>query len=98
MKRSSVQRLVHELEAVSYRLQVIQLRGPDRVQIVQRCACTLENITSEVYVNKLMPRFLGFGRPAEFVGHSLEPAKNTLLCAISGHGVIGPYFAEDEEE
>lgn len=40
-------------------------------------------------------RFLGWQKPDECVQKPLHSVRVTVWCAISGHGIIGPYFLED---
>ncbi|PNF16159.1 hypothetical protein B7P43_G01121 [Cryptotermes secundus] len=42
-------------------------------------------------------RFLGFERPDVTVQKPLHSTRVTLWCAVSAHGILGPYFIEDEE-
>lgn len=48
------------------------------------------------YINRQTTRFLGFERPDVIVEKPLHSARVTIWCAVSGHGIIGPYFVEDE--
>ena len=42
-------------------------------------------------------RFLGFERPYVTVQKPLHSTRVTIWCAVSAHGILGPYFIEDEE-
>jgi hypothetical protein len=43
-------------------------------------------------------RFLGFERPDVIVQKPLcSSSSSTIWCAVSAHGIIGPYLIEDEE-
>lgn len=49
------------------------------------------------YINRQTTRFLGFERPNVIVQKPLHSARVTIWCAISAHGLLGPYFIEDKE-
>jgi hypothetical protein len=42
-------------------------------------------------------RFLDFERPDVIVQKPLHSTRVTIWCAVSAHGILGPYFIEDEE-
>ena len=46
------------------------------------------------YTNRQTTRFLGFERPNVVVHKPLHSARVTIWCAVSGHGLLGPYFVE----
>ena len=48
------------------------------------------------YNNRETTRFLGFERPD--VQKPLHSARVTIWCAVSGHGILGPYFVEDDAQ
>lgn len=48
------------------------------------------------YVNKQNFRYWAQGNPAQLHQRPLHSTKVTVWCAVSCHGVIGPYFFEDE--
>lgn len=47
------------------------------------------------HVNKQNMRFLGWQKPDECAQKPLHSERVTVWCAVSGHGIIGPYFLED---
>lgn len=47
-------------------------------------------------INRQTTRFLGFERPVFIVGK--DSARVTIWCAVSAHGIIGPYFVEDGDQ
>lgn len=47
------------------------------------------------HVNRRSNRFLGFQRPEEVQEIPLHSEKVTVWCAVSGRGIIGPYFIEE---
>jgi hypothetical protein len=47
------------------------------------------------HVNRQNMRFLGWERPQEYEQRPLHSQKVTVWCALSRHGIIGPYFIED---
>ena len=49
------------------------------------------------HVNKQNMRFWGSENPKEIVEKPLEVEKCTAWCAMSTHGIIGPYFFEEPE-
>ena len=53
------------------------------------------NVLLSGHVNKQNMRFLGWHKPEECMQRPLHSEKITVWCAISGHGIIGPYFIED---
>lgn len=114
LKRTSFQRILKELGAFSYVIQVHQQLHPrDYRSRVEYCARILalqyENpeflknvwFSDEAhfhlsgYVNRRTNRFLGFARPDEVQEVPLHSAKVSVWCAVSGHGIIGPYFIEE---
>lgn len=50
------------------------------------------------YINRQTTRFLGFERPDVIVEKPLHSVRVTIWCAVSGHGIIGPYFVEDDNQ
>ncbi|KAF2891409.1 hypothetical protein ILUMI_14764 [Ignelater luminosus] len=50
------------------------------------------------YINRQTTRFLGFEHPDVIAEKSLHSERVTTWCAVSGHGIICPYFVEDENE
>ena len=50
------------------------------------------------YINQQTTRFLGFERPDVVVQKPLHSARVTIWCAVSGHGILGPYFVEDDAQ
>ena len=48
------------------------------------------------YINRQSTRFLGFERPDVVVQKPVHSARITIWCAVSGHGILGPYFIEDD--
>ena len=50
------------------------------------------------YINRQTTRFLGFERPDVVVQKPLHSARVTIWCAVSGHGILGPYFFEDDAQ
>jgi len=48
------------------------------------------------YVNKQNSRYWSFQNPRDLHERPLHSPKVTVWCALSMHGVIGPYFFEDE--
>ena len=49
------------------------------------------------HVNKQNMRFWGSENPHEIVEKPLKVEKCTAWCAMSTHGIIGPYFFEEPE-
>ena len=49
------------------------------------------------YVNKQNYRYWTDSNPKEVHERPLHSSKVTVWCAVSSHGVIGPYFFENEE-
>jgi hypothetical protein len=47
------------------------------------------------HVNRQNMRFLGWERPHDYEQRPLHSEKVTVWCALSRHGIIGPYFIED---
>jgi hypothetical protein len=41
--------------------------------------------------------YLGFERPDVIIQKPLHSTRVTIWCAISAHGILGPYFNEDQE-
>ena len=50
------------------------------------------------YINRQTTRFLEFERPDIVVQKPLLSARVTIWCAVSGHGILGPYFVEDDAQ
>lgn len=50
------------------------------------------------HVNRQNMRFLGWSSPEEYEQRPLHSEKVTVWCALSSHGIIGPYFFENENE
>lgn len=48
------------------------------------------------HVNRQNMRFLGWSSPEEYEQRPLHSEKVTVWCALSRHGIIGPYFFEDD--
>ncbi|KAJ4443060.1 hypothetical protein ANN_04710 [Periplaneta americana] len=48
------------------------------------------------HINKQNIRFLGWEKPDEYLQRPLHSEKVTVWSAISSHGVIGPYFTEND--
>ena len=48
------------------------------------------------HVNRQNMRFIGWMKPEEYAQKPLHSAKVTVWCALSSHGIIGPYFLEDQ--
>ena len=46
------------------------------------------------YINRETTRFLGFEWPDVVIQKPLHSAWVTILCTISGHRILGPYFVE----
>lgn len=46
------------------------------------------------YINKQTTRFLGFERPDIVVERPQHSKRVTIWCAVSGRGIVGPYFFE----
>ena len=49
------------------------------------------------YVNKQNCHYCAPNNPHELHHHPLHSAKLTVWCEVSSHGIIGPYFFENEE-
>jgi len=49
------------------------------------------------YVNKQNYRYWADSNPKEVNERPLHSSKVMVWCAVSSHGVIGPYFFENEE-
>jgi len=49
------------------------------------------------YVNKQNYRYWADSNPKEVHEHPLHSSKVTVWCAVSSHGVIRPYFLENED-
>ena len=47
-------------------------------------------------INRQTTRFLGIERPD--VQKPLYSARVTVWCAVSGHGILDPYFIEDDAQ
>ena len=43
------------------------------------------------YINRQITHFLGFEQP-DAVQKPLRSVRVTIWCAVSGHGILGPYF------
>ena len=50
------------------------------------------------YINWQTTRFLGLKRPNVVVQKPLHSARVTIWCTVSGHGILGPYFVEDDAQ
>ncbi|KAF2895101.1 hypothetical protein ILUMI_11072 [Ignelater luminosus] len=50
------------------------------------------------YINRQTTQFLGFERPDVIVEKPLHSERVTIWCVVSGHGIIGFYFVEDEDK
>ena len=50
------------------------------------------------YINRQRTRFLGFERPDVVLQKPLHSARVTIWCAVFGHGILGPYFVEDDAQ
>uniref|UniRef100_A0A6P7G090 Uncharacterized protein LOC114336171 n=1 Tax=Diabrotica virgifera virgifera TaxID=50390 RepID=A0A6P7G090_DIAVI len=48
------------------------------------------------FINRQTNRFLGFERPEIIVEKPLHSDRVTIWCAVSGNGLLDPYFVEDE--
>lgn len=46
------------------------------------------------FINKQTTRFLGFERPDIVVERQQRGKRVTIWCAVSGRGIVGPYFVE----
>ncbi|KAF2904142.1 hypothetical protein ILUMI_02031 [Ignelater luminosus] len=79
---------------------------PCRIQIAQRTNVqekfTVDEYESHIhlngYINRQTTRILGFERPDVIVEKPLHSERATIWCAVSEHGIIGPYFVEDEDK
>lgn len=49
------------------------------------------------FINRQTTRFLGFERPDTIVQKPLHSVRVTIWCAVSGNGVLGPYFIENDD-
>ena len=49
------------------------------------------------YINRQTTRFVVFERPG-VVQNPLHSARVTIWCAVSGHGILDPYFVEDDSQ
>ena len=47
------------------------------------------------YMSRQTTRVLGFKRRDVVVQKPLHSARVSIWCAVSGHGILGPYFVED---
>ena len=50
------------------------------------------------YINRRTTRFLGFERPDVVVQKPLHSARVMIWYAVSGHGILGPYFVEEDAQ
>ena len=50
------------------------------------------------YINRQTTHFLGFKWPDVVVQKPLHTVWVTIWCALSGHGILGPYFIEDDAQ
>ena len=100
-----------ELGGFAYRIQVAQrLTETDDRAGLQYCSRRLSmtytnpdffsnvwftnehNIYLNGYINRQTTYFLGF------VQKPLHSARVTIWCAVSRHGILGPYFVEDDAQ
>ena len=114
ISRSSVNRMIKDIGAFSYKIQILQTLQPQdphqRFDYATRFLAHnyadgdfVENIwfSDECHVllsghvNKQNMRFLGWERPEEYAQRPLHSQKVTVWCAVSSHGILGPYFLED---
>jgi hypothetical protein len=112
--RSSLQRILKDLGAFSYKIQILhELRPCDFAARRSHCARVLASLHDDPsfldnwwwsdeshfllsgHVNRQNMRFLGWERPEEYEQRPLHSQKVTVWCALSRHGIIGPYFFED---
>ncbi|KAI4465110.1 transposable element tc3 transposase-like protein [Holotrichia oblita] len=49
------------------------------------------------YITKRATRFRGFERPDIIVEQPLHSDRVTIWCAVSAHGILGPYFIEADD-
>jgi hypothetical protein len=115
ISHASVRRILRDLGAFSYRIQMLQTLTPvDRVSRKQFCARVLAQHYMDpnflrnwwwsdechVYlcghVNKQNNRYLAWEKPNECIERPLHSEKVTLWLAASSHGIIGPYFIQDQ--
>lgn len=113
--RSSLQRILRDLGAFSYKIQILhELRPCDFSARRDYCARVLANLYENPafldnwwwsdeshfllsgHVNRQNIRFLGWSSPEEYEQRPLHSQKVTVWCALSKHGIIGPYYFEDE--
>ncbi|GFS62489.1 t-complex protein 1 subunit delta [Nephila pilipes] len=87
IKRTSLQRIMKELELLPYKIQVTQPLNEDHTQRRYEFAqLMLEKLqTGEIDVKE---------RLEITVVRSLHPKKFLVWCAISSHGVFGPIFID----
>ena len=50
------------------------------------------------YINRRTIRLLGFERPDVVVQKPLHSVHVMIWCAVSRHGILGPYFVEDDAQ
>ena len=50
------------------------------------------------FINRQTTRFLGFDGPDVIVQKPLHRERVTIWCAVSGNGVLGPYFIEWDDD
>ena len=50
------------------------------------------------YINQQTTHFLGFEWPDVVVQKPLHSVQVTIWCIVSGHGILGPYFVEDDTQ
>ncbi|PNF30361.1 hypothetical protein B7P43_G13409 [Cryptotermes secundus] len=55
------------------------------------------HIHLDAYINRQTTHFLGFEWPNVIVQKPLHSTRVTIWCTVSAHGILGPYFIEDEE-
>jgi hypothetical protein len=116
ISHASVRRILRDLGAFSYRIQMLQTLTPvDRVSRKQFCARVLAQHYMDPYflrdwwwsdechvylcgqVNKQNSRYLAWEKPNECLERPLHSEKVTLWLAASSHGIIGPYFIQDQD-
>lgn len=49
-----------------------------------------------IHLDRQTTRFRGFERPDVIVEKTLYSERVTIRCAVSAHGVLGPYFIEND--
>ena len=111
-----IQRLIQDLDAYPYNIQIFQLLKPqdpaERMQYT--CRMLAEHYVNDNFVgnvwfsdechillsghlNKQNMRFYGWQKLDECAQKPLHSQMVTVWCAISSHGIIGPYFLEDDD-